>query len=70
MSMFSRQRRIARQPRKGFNSSADIYRAWSEFVAAEIKRSDNQRIGPDALRYFSIRFDIVRLSVGSVVRFK
>src|SRR5581483_4996386 len=36
----------------------DIHCAWREFVAPKIKCSDNQRIGPDALRDFSIRFQL------------
>src|SRR5437870_4723348 len=34
----------------------DIYCTRSQFIAAEIKRSNNQRIRPDALRDFSINF--------------
>ena len=60
MSRFSRQNRIARQPRKGFSSSP-LSIALGEFVAAEIEGANDQRMRRDPLRHVAIGRELLLL---------
>ena len=51
----SRQNRIARQPRKGFNSSSAFDRV-GDFVAAEIERANDQRMRRDLFGDLAVGF--------------